>query len=187
MDERSISLREGYTVIVHMDARHKDVHVFYGMKPRRRVMVAQLTEDSLWKVKQRVVPSLWLGSTHAVPQCGHGALSSGRECMCIEELLPAGSVFAACERVRKECRTFLPANRFEGVSPLGAEHWWKGVTDAVDAGSEDDSEHYFDRWLAQRAGATGFAASPFPWFRARTEETLGDIPTLSRLSWVRGE
>jgi hypothetical protein len=158
MDEGSISLREGYMLTVYTGVRYKQGHASYGRNPLRYVMVAELTEDSLWKVKHRVVRSsarswregdpfsLWV---EPLVHCRYGALSSGRECRCVfDDCETRRAVCEACKRVPIPSRLFLIVNRFNGVFPYGQQYWWKGVTEAVDAGDGGEPVEGDDMWLS---------------------------------------
>jgi hypothetical protein len=124
-----------------------------------QVIVAELTEDSMWKAKHRVVPAmsveeLWGDTIHS---CEGGLFSSGRECGCE----PARWAYEDsrcqdCRRVPRESRLFVEAYSFKGVCPLGEDHWWRGVTDAVGARNADVFGHGHDRWFCPRV-IDGFA------------------------------
>jgi hypothetical protein len=56
-----------------------------------------------------------------------GAYSKKADCKCG---MVAG-VCAPCQFVKRNERRFVWRDRFDGVFPLGKEHWFSGVTDAV--------------------------------------------------------
>jgi hypothetical protein len=162
--EASASLAQGYVVVVHAGGCSKEGPIPYGMKPCRFVMVAQLTEDSLWKVKHRVVPAMRRNSWEddALWQCTDGALSSGRECSCVLDLWPdLHAICLDCSRVPEESRVFVAAHRFEGIRPWGENDWWKGVTDVPDTGDAEEAEYDYDRWLVEAQRDTDTHQFPF--------------------------
>jgi hypothetical protein len=71
----------------------------------------------------------------------YGVFSGGRgECGCsVEDMLAEGQVCELCEKTTMENWVFVPQAKFAGVCPLGAGHWWKGVTDATTSWGEHAS------------------------------------------------
>jgi hypothetical protein len=143
---------QGYVVVVHAGGCSKEGPLPYGMEPCRFVMVAELTEDSLWKVKHRVVPAMRSSSWEddALWHCTDGALSSERDCKCHLHPWPnLHAMCSECSRVPEESRVFVAAHYFEGLCPWGEKHWWKGATDVPDTVDLGKFGYDYDRWLVE--------------------------------------
>lgn len=115
------------------------------------VAVARLTREALFVVERRFLPLLvrvwkdvvdvesdsmrrlvrrWFAEADAFfGLLDGGAFSTGFSCACV-----VTGVCKQCKQLEEESRRFIVQDRYEGVFPLGKEHWWTGVTDAVQVG-----------------------------------------------------
>jgi hypothetical protein len=128
------SLRQAYLVIV---VRHLGKHVW--TEPARRIAFARLDATALHFVCRRIVPSI-SGSDlkerqHVVGwifrSFRHGLFSGPASCEC-------GFLHGICEHCAAQVR-FVWENGYSRVLPNGNEHWYRGVTDAVDDTIEADA------------------------------------------------
>jgi hypothetical protein len=126
MEDRGESLCRSYVAVVV---------AYPGSRwGRKQVFLAALSAASVnvvWDaLTVKVRPSSGLG------QCLAGCLqrgilqasfAGGAECIC-----GVGGVTHTSRVCSAVCDMFVVQNRFEGTFPLGEEHWWGGVTAALD-------------------------------------------------------
>lgn len=168
---------QGYTVVVYVGERGRMGSLLEGLTPPRFVAVAELSERSLWKVKNSVVPEIRRAESqrhhgrHSALDIfgalGCGMFSSVDDCSC-----RMSNVCENCQRVPAAGRTFVVAHSFEGVQPFGPDHWWNGITCAVDAGDMEAGAE--DRWL-RPVHVPSVAVGTFPmgdmhWFGTQPRE-----------------
>lgn len=98
------------------------------------VAMAELTEDSLWIGKHRIVGGLRTalikeGSagtwSFLVDSVKKGSFRSGRDCGCSLVVVCSG-----CQVVPPDCRMFIVKDDFEEGRANETGHWLKGMTDA---------------------------------------------------------
>jgi hypothetical protein len=137
-DQQRGDYRQSYLVIV---IDHPGDRVW--TEPVRRVAFAQLNTDALSIVACRIAPTL-LGHDvqHRLPvvktvfrSFTRGMFSASTTCACN----PLSGACASCA-ARSQAR-FVWENGYSRVSPYGDDHWYVGLSDAVD---KDDDEY---KWL----------------------------------------
>ena len=129
-------LRQAYLVVV---VRHPGRHVW--TEPTRRIAFARLDAAALHFVGRRMAPSIHtfqVGDRQYVVSwifrsLRHGLFSGTASCGCgIDRGICAHC--AAQAQVR-----FVWENGFSRVLPYGNEHWYRGITDAVDDTTDADA------------------------------------------------
>ncbi|OAL42642.1 hypothetical protein IQ07DRAFT_606524 [Pyrenochaeta sp. DS3sAY3a] len=103
-------------------------------EPLRRIALAKLSVDALDIASHTIMPTVLEKSTNRrLPVVRslfrlfrHGLFSSSLGCGCSVDL-GVCKTCAKCEQVR-----FIWENGFSRVFPCGKDHWFRGVTDAVD-------------------------------------------------------
>jgi hypothetical protein len=122
-------LRQSYLVIV---ADHPGKRIW--TEPARRVAFAQLDVDALSIVACRIAPTLLASDAQqqfsvlrtVFQSFAKGMFSVSIKCTC-SVLFSTCASCSACREGR-----FVWENGYSRVSPFGINHWYRGVSDAVD-------------------------------------------------------
>jgi hypothetical protein len=142
--------------------------VFAVRAPGRQcaqTVFAKLEVVTVEVVLQRLVPAC--GSREAIDilisQLSLGLWSSAVDCGCSISV----GMCSVCERVCAvpEWIRFVCADEFDGVYPKGKDHWFAGVTDALETAGE--------QWLRLQVGCLqtpSFSMGDMHWYTGSVEE-----------------